>query len=204
MIIKRKNRNYTKIHKATLVRLFFNLHPWQIVWRDPFSCFSCHLQHCASSIFVFTFGQVFDLVAVRLQPASYLLAGLIKSAMHSSSLVAHKWPQTSLQEDQCVVCRNGWVSFECPPPHLTPLPRLFPKQTFLGGGEQIHKQVWSRTSIHALLRCTETCLPELSPRHRGAGKSCCACLDHWEYRLSVKCQERSCLFLKFKKKIIFF
>ena len=39
---------------------------------------------------VFTFGQEFDLVAVELQPTSYLAAALIKPATHSSSLVAHR------------------------------------------------------------------------------------------------------------------
>lgn len=131
--------------------IIFYLHPWGIVWRDPFSCFSCHLQHCASSIFVFTFGQVFDLVAVR-AAACFLSLGRPHKISHA--FILSGGPQMTsdhTQEDQCVVCRNGWVSFECPP-HLTPLPLLFPKRTFLGGVEQIHKQVWSRTSIHALLR----------------------------------------------------
>lgn len=41
------------------------------------------MQYFASFIFVFTFGYI-DLVAVKAAGYSYLLAGLIKSVMHSS------------------------------------------------------------------------------------------------------------------------
>lgn len=68
---------------------------YHMILRVPLSfsfffSFFCHLQHSANFIFVFTFGQEFDLAAVKLQLGPYLLAALIKSAMYSSSLVAHK------------------------------------------------------------------------------------------------------------------
>lgn len=62
--------------------IIFQLHSLCcMILRDPFVSvslflsffFPCHLQHPASFIFVFTFGQVFDLVAVKAAACSLSL-----------------------------------------------------------------------------------------------------------------------------------
>lgn len=92
MIIKRQNRNHTQIQSGLNMIIFQSI--LYIILRVPLiRSFSLFLSSVVGNIlltFVFTFGQEFDLVAVELQPTSYLTAALIKPAMHSSSLVAHR------------------------------------------------------------------------------------------------------------------
>lgn len=65
----------------------------RIILRDPLSLCLPLSVVCSIQLPSFLFSllvKYLTLQQLRLQPTPYLLAGLIKSAMHLSSLVAHK------------------------------------------------------------------------------------------------------------------
>lgn len=150
MMIKRQKRNHTQIQRG-FKRIIFQSSLYVIlrVLHSSLSLLSSVVGNILLTRFLATFGQEFDLVAVELQPTSYLAALINQPCIHPLW-----WPIGDLRFSWGPARRRKrWVAaLLC----WLGTPASFPKQA-LPTSVEVHEQMRSVTSIHTLLRRLEIC-----------------------------------------------